>query len=106
MSVCESAELKAQEYGVKLTPSVRSKLSEFNDKEQVGFIVNPLVQRILINIKQDILSSFGSFPTVSTTQSSNNVVEIQSDKSPKKNVKEVVEEDSDDEYGGGLSLFD
>jgi hypothetical protein len=103
MPVCELAEIKAKEHGVNLTPSVRGKLSQYNDKEQVGWVVNPLIQRIITNIKNEILSSMEySGPVSSINKQSIKVEE-------KKPVIEIViesnKDDESDEDFIGMDIF-
>lgn len=55
--ICEEAELKAEELGVNLTHNTRKKLGEYDEKSQVNWISNPVMERIIQTYMNQLLAS-------------------------------------------------
>jgi hypothetical protein len=97
--ICEEAENRAKEMGVYLSEPVREKLSTYDDKTQVSWIVNPGMERLLQMFMSELLAARQYVPEQQVPQpvptSSTNDTKPDS----------VPDCDSDDD-GIGFGLFD
>lgn len=96
--ICEAAERKAQEFGVRISPVNRTTLSTYADYEQVGFITSYRMESVLQSVENQFIAALRA----------QNAAPIKVDpKKPVDNKKPVINKKpaSPDDDDGPFDLF-
>jgi hypothetical protein len=105
-TICEEAELKAEELRIYLGPQTRAKLSTYDDDTQVRWIANPMMEQLLQYTLNQILAgkayAKAECLTCSPTVNNNN------NNSNNNNNKSLSQPEpvSDEDEPLGMGLFD
>lgn len=107
MPIFESTSERASDLGIELTPRIRGLLSEYDEASQKRWITNPWAERILNDIKWQIINNMrgGSYvPCTSstTTTTTTTTVTITTTTTTSKS-EPIVNDDSDSDE---IDMFD